>query len=196
MKLAIMQPYLFPYIGYFQLIKVVDKFVILDDVNFIKKGWINRNRILVNRREYLFSVPLKHASQNKLIKDVQISNEIDWKNKLIKTIELSYKKAPYFNEVIMLIKDIILYDEDNLSKYILNSLIQLNKYLAIATKIVPTSVIYNNSHLTGQKKIIDICLQENATHYINTIGGKELYDLNIFANHGIKLSFIKSCLIQ
>jgi hypothetical protein len=98
MKLAIMQPYIFPYIGYFQLIKAVDKFVIYDDVNFINRGWINRNRILVNGKDSLFTIPLKEASQNKLINDIDVNWDDAWKSKWLKTLEQSYKKAPIFNK--------------------------------------------------------------------------------------------------
>src|SRR5689334_20042887 len=107
MKLAIMQPYFFPYIGYFQLINAVDKFVVYDDVSFINKGWVNRNNILVNGRVSLFTVPLKRASQNKLIKDIELVNEARWKNNFLKTIEHAYKKAPYYKTVFSLISDVI-----------------------------------------------------------------------------------------
>ena len=96
MKLAIMQPYLFPYLGYFQLLNLVDKFVILDDVNFIKGGWINRNRIIVNGEEFMFTVPIRDVSQNKLINDCEISYDEDWSSKLVKTFEQSYKNSEYF----------------------------------------------------------------------------------------------------
>ena len=84
MKLAIMQPYFFPYIGYFQLIAAVDKFVIYDDVNYIKRGWINRNNILVNNQSFLFSIPLISASQNSKINEIKISEDVNWKSKLLK----------------------------------------------------------------------------------------------------------------
>lgn len=103
MKIAVMQPYLFPYIGYFQLLNAVDMFVVFDDVNFIKKGWINRNNILVNRQKYLFTVPLKDASQNKLIKEVQIADD-GWQEKFLKTVAQSYKKAEFFDEAFALIE--------------------------------------------------------------------------------------------
>src|SRR5664280_1787889 len=112
MKLAIMQPYGFPYIGYFQLINAVDKFVILDDVNFIMRGWINRNRILVNGKEYLFSIPLKKASQNKLIFECDMA-EGKWKVKLLKTIELCYNKSPFYKECFEVILKILSSTEVN-----------------------------------------------------------------------------------
>ena len=95
MRLAIMQPYFMPYIGYLQLMNAVDKFVLYDDVNYINKGWINRNRILVNGQAYLFTIPLKEASQNRLINEIYLSNDPKWKGKLLKTIEQGYKKAPF-----------------------------------------------------------------------------------------------------
>src|ERR1051325_10810193 len=117
MRIAIMQPYLFPYIGYFQLINAADKFVILDDVNYINCGWINRNRILINGIDKLFTLPLKDASQNKSINAIEILADNPLKDKLLKTLELSYKKAPYFQVVFPLIQKIILNEERNLSAF-------------------------------------------------------------------------------
>ncbi|MCM8813875.1 MAG: WbqC family protein, partial [Candidatus Omnitrophica bacterium] len=99
MKLGIMQPYIFPYLGYFQLIGAVDKYVIYDDVNYIRSGWINRNYIIVNRRQYLFTICIDHASPFKLINELTIKDDFV---KLSKTIELAYKKAPYFTEAFAL----------------------------------------------------------------------------------------------
>ena len=87
MKVAIMQPYFFPYIGYFQLINAVDKFIIYDDVNYINRGWINRNQVLINGKESYITVPLKDASQNKLIKDITISIETNWQEKMKELFE-------------------------------------------------------------------------------------------------------------
>ena len=106
MKIAIMQPYLFPYIGYFQLINAVDKFIIYDDVTYIKQGWINRNNILLNGKPFLFTVPLKDASSYKLIRDIEIGNNFNWKTKLIRTVEQAYKKAPYFKIVIQIFEEV------------------------------------------------------------------------------------------
>src|SRR5690554_5438915 len=109
MRIAVMQPYLFPYIGYFQLIQAVDKFVFYDDVNFIKKGWINRNRILINNKDLSFSVPLNKVSQNKTINETFLNLDTfeEWKEKFIKTIGQNYKKAPYFDGVSEVINNIL-----------------------------------------------------------------------------------------
>ncbi|HMS35125.1 MAG TPA: WbqC family protein [Ignavibacteria bacterium] len=192
MKLAVMQPYLFPYIGYFQLINAVDRFVIYDDVNFIKKGWINRNNILVNGKANLFTVPLKNASQNKLIRDIEISAIYDWKKDLLKTIELSYRKAPCYEEVFEFISRIINNVEINISGYIYHSLVQINRFLNIDTEIVRTSSIYKNRLLKQQNRIIDICKKENSGEYINPIGGLELYSKKLFRENEIDLYFIKT----
>ncbi|MHA1381944.1 MAG: WbqC family protein [Candidatus Helarchaeota archaeon] len=192
MKLAIMQPYLFPYIGYFQLINAVDKFIILEDVNFINRGWINRNYILVNGKKNLFTVPLEKASQNKLIKDTHIVSDTKWKINFLKTIKFSYSMAPYFKNIYPIIQIIINNKEYNLSKFIYYSLIKITEYLNIKTKIVPSSEIYRNNHLKGQYRILDICKKEKANHYINPPGGQELYERDLFEKNGIKINFIKT----
>ncbi len=192
MKLAIMQPYFLPYIGYFQLINAVDKFVILDDVNYINKGWINRNRILVNGKAQLITIPLKEASQNKHISEIELINEINWKFKLLKTFEFNYKKAPNYKDIYPIIESIVLFEETNLSSYIHNSLLQICHYLDINTVIEATSSKYENGHLKAAEKIIDICLQENAQIYINPIGGTELYDKLMFEKNEIQLNFMQA----
>lgn len=196
MRIAIMQPYLFPYIGYFQLINFVDRFIILDDVNYIKKGWINRNRILNGNKDYLFTIPLNNASQNKLINELQISSQDKWQVKLLKTIEMSYKKAPQFNFVFPVLRRTILNSELNLSSFILESIKALTDYLEIDTDIIPSSVKYQNPNLKAQDKIIDICIKEGASNYINPIGGVELYDREIFNNKNITLNFLKTGAVE
>jgi hypothetical protein len=104
MKIAIMQPYLFPYIGYWQLINMVDEFILLDDVSFITRGYINRNSILLNGKDYLFSIPSNKPSQNKLIKDTQLKFFDKDKINFLKTINMAYKKAPYFHNAYPVIE--------------------------------------------------------------------------------------------
>lgn len=191
-KIAVMQPYFFPYIGYFQLMNAADKFVILDDVNFIKKGWINRNKILINNEPVYFTIPLVKLSQNKLIKDIEISNEKSWQGKLLKTIERSYCKAPFFSVSYELISKIILKNENSISDLVNYSLIEIKKYLGLKTKIIRSSAIYSNCELKGQERIIDICKKEKSDHYINPIGGTELYSKKSFEDNGISLNFVKT----
>lgn len=200
MKLAIMQPYLFPYIGYFQLINSVDKFVIYDDVNFIKQGWINRNTILVQGKPYLFTLPLINQSSFSKINKVFINNNLynSWRKKTLRTIEQSYKKAPYFKEIFGLVNNVldIGAQEIDIATIARKSFIETSKYLEINTEFVFTSSVYENEVLSGKKRVIDICKKENALHYINLIGGQELYDLDNFKENGLELSFIKSLPIE
>lgn len=190
MRLAIMQPYAFPYIGYFQLINAVDKFIILDDVNFIMRGWINRNRILVNGKEHLFTIPVEKATQNKLILECELA-EGKWGPGFLKTLEFNYKKAPYYEVCYSVINSIILQKERDLSEWLSSQIKVICTYLNIDTEIVESSRIYNNRHLKAQDKILDICKQEGAHYYFNPIGGTELYDTNVFSNNNIKLQFLK-----
>jgi hypothetical protein len=189
MKLAIMQPYFMPYIGYFQLINIIDKFVIYDDVNYIKKGWINRNNIIVNKQKQLFTISLSGASQNKLINEIEISDNL---GKFIKTLQSNYQKATYYLQTIELINKIVLFENRNLSLFIKNSLEIILDYLDITTEILLSSDLNKNNELKGQHKIMAICKELNANTYINPIGGIDLYDKNYFNKNGIDLFFIKS----
>lgn len=193
MTLAIMQPYLFPYIGYWQLISTVDTFVIFDDVNFIKKGYINRNSILVGGKTQQFTLELIGASQNKLINEIEVGNN---SKKLLKTIEMSYRKAPYFETVFPIIEDILNQEEKNLAKFIGYSLQKLSNFLEIDTKFIYSSDIKKDNTLKAQDKILDICKKLEATNYINAIGGKELYDKEKFQSENIKLNFLDTELIE
>lgn len=193
MTLAIMQPYLFPYIGYWQLINVVDTFVIYDDVNFIKKGYINRNSILVSGKSQQFTLELLGASQNKLINEIEVGNN---SKKLLKTIEMSYKKAPYFENIFPIIKDILNQDEKILAKFIAYSLQKVSTYLETNTKIIYSSDIQTDNSLKAQDKILDICQKLKATNYINAIGGQKLYGKEKFQEQNINLSFLDTNLLE
>lgn len=182
---------MFPYIGYYQLINSVEKFIILDDVNFIKKGWINRNYILVNGERHLFTAPLVNASQNKIIAECELT-EGQWKTKLLKTIEFSYRKAPYFKQVYDLIQDSILYPKTNLSDWLTYQIKNVCDFLKIRTQISNSKELYQNTYLQGQERLIDICKIEKATQYINTVGGVELYGKDSFMDSSIHLNFLRT----
>jgi hypothetical protein len=192
MTIAIMQPYFMPYIGYYQLLNAVDKLVLYDDVNFINKGWINRNNILVGGSSHLFTIPLQNASQNKLINEISISGDLNWKKKLLKTVQQAYQKAPFFSTTFGLLQEILQTKSDTITELCLVSLKETAKYIGIDTEIIPSSSIYSNTDLKGQERILSICTSESADHYINPIGGIDLYDQSIFYDAGIQLHFIKS----
>ncbi|MGI5974571.1 MAG: WbqC family protein [Paludibacter sp.] len=188
MKLGIMQPYFMPYIGYWQLIKAVDKFVIYDDVNFINKGWINRNNILLNNNKFLINILLSGASQNKLINEIEVQKN---QTKLVKTIENVYKKAPMFDVVFPLFLEIMSFDDKNLANFLGNSLIKIAKHLNIKTDFIYSSDIEKDNSLRAQDKILHICKLLGANQYINAIGGQELYNKENFEKVGIELIFIQ-----
>lgn len=191
MRLGIMQPYLFPYIGYFQLVSAVDKFVLLDNVNYINRGWINRNRILVNGKDFLFTVPVSDASQNKLILECSFAAD-GWQKKFLRTIEMNYKKAPFFQPVYELIARIVDFSDKQVPGFVFNHLQVIFDYLDMKPVIAPTAAVYETDGLRSEEKIIAICKQENASHYINPIGGAELYDKERFTREGMQLSFLKT----
>lgn len=193
MKIAIMQPYFLPYIGYFQLISSCDVFVIYDNIEYTKKGWINRNRIVLNGKEELISLPLKkdsdylHVNQRFLAQTF----EEDAK-KWIRRVGESYKKAPHFNAVFPIFKEIMEFKNFNLFYFIENSLQHVLKYLEIDKKIMHSSTIAINASAKGENKVLEICKALKAKEYINAIGGKNLYSQANFKAAGIGLHFIQS----
>jgi hypothetical protein len=193
MKLAIMQPYFFPYIGYWQLIASVDNFVIYDDVNYIKQGWINRNNIVANNSTYLISMQLIGASSFKLINEIKVGNNL---TKLLKTIEQTYRKSPYFENAFPVIQEIFINNEKNLAKFLMFSIKTICDYLEIKTNLMVSSELEKDNTLKAQNKIISICKSLQVKQYINAIGGRELYAKDAFSKEGIELLFIKSNAIE
>lgn len=193
MKLGIMQPYFLPYLGYWQLINAVDKYVIYDDVQFIKGGWINRNNILINGQKRPFNILLSGASPNKLINEIAVQ---DTQTKLIRTIELNYRKAPMFQQVFPLFLQIMEYSDKNLAKFIGNSIVEISKYLSIETEFIYSSTLDKDNTLRAQDKVLDICKLLNANDYLNAIGGADLYSKESFLNSGTQLSFLESECVQ
>lgn len=191
MTIAIMQPYFLPYIGYWQLISAVDIFVVYDNIQYTKKGWINRNRFLQNSKDAIFTLPLKKDSDYLDVKDRIISKDFN-KQKLISQLQNAYIKAPYFKENFHIIESIIKHDSCNLFDYIYNSIIAINKTLNIQTKILISSTIGIDHSLKSQEKVIAICKKLNATKYVNAIGGIDLYSKEEFLKSGVELKFIKT----
>ncbi len=188
-----MQPYLFPYIGYFQLMNAVDEFIVYDNIQFTKKGWINRNRILVNGTDSYITLPLKKDSDYLDVKDRYLSD--DWKNeskKMLNRITECYRKAPYFESVFPLIEKSLLFDDNQLFNFIFNSLNLTKDFLDIKTSFVISSTIPINHQYKSTEKVIALCKNQNATTYINPIGGVELYNKEEFKKEGLELKFIKA----
>lgn len=197
MKLAVMQPYIFPYIGYFQLINKVDKFIFLDDVNYINKGWINRNRIIVNGDIKFFCIPLEKASQNLLINEIKFSKDNDFLVKFKKTMIQNYKKAKYFDSVMSIIETVLDdYLERSLSDVTSKSIKTICQYLGINTEFINSSMMQEKKILNGQDRIIELCIKNRATDYYNLSGGEKLYDCESFSKNKINLHFIKNKFLE
>ena len=196
MKLSIMQPYLLPYFGYWQMLNVVDQFILYDDVNYIKNGWINRNNLLDNGKSHFFTLALNGASSFKLINETHIVDSAESRNKVISYIKNAYRKAPYFKEVFPMIEAIINYPETNIALLLENHFRVIADYLKIDTEILVSSEIEKDCSLKGQDKVLDICKRQGATVYINAIGGTELYQREAFAAQDIELKFIKTVPIE
>ena len=183
------QPYLFPYIGSWQLMNISDTYVISDSMQYIKKGYINRNNILVDGKQHMFTLEVLGVHTETLINEVKVGNN---SKKIIKSIFHAYKKAPYFEEVYPMLEQILLNDEKNLAKYIGYSIEKVAHYLDIDTKFIYLSDLQGETSLMGQDRTIDICKRLNADHFINAIGGEELYDKKDFLKEGMKLNFLKT----
>lgn len=197
MKLAIMQPYLFPYFGYFQLISIVDKFIIYDDVQYIKGGWINRNRILLNTQAHLFTFSVKNDSAFLNINQRYFTNKFDKeKQKFLKIVYSAYSKAPFYLNIRKLLERILFTEELNISNMITQSLMLICNYLDIGTQFYISSEINKDNTLKGEERVISINKCLGSKHYINSVGGKTLYSKDVFKENGIKLSFIKPKLVE
>ena len=195
-KIAIMQPYFLPYIGYWQLINQVDEFVIYDTIQYTKKGWINRNRFLQNESDATFTLPLKKDSDFLNVCDRELSDNFD-REKLIRQLGGAYKKAPFFNENFPIIESIIMFENNNLFEYINNSVYEICSFLNITTPIVKSSDIHLEfENEKGQDKVINIARARGGTDYINPIGGLDLYDKSTFENHGLNLHFMKADILD
>lgn len=195
MKVAIMQPYIFPYIGYFQLIAATDKFVFYDDVNFMKRGWINRNRILINGEVKYLTIPLIKASQNRLINQIEFKLDENEKRKLLLKIEHAYAKAPYFSTIFELIQNVFDIESSLISELAISSVIQCCEYLDLDIDYALSSKAFQNTKEIGKAdRLIEITRIQGADTYVNSPGGKELYEKAYFSDKGINLEFLKTAL--
>jgi hypothetical protein len=191
MKLGIMQPYFMPYIGYFQLIASVDQFIVYDKIKYTKKGWINRNRMLLNGKDAIFSLPLKKGSDSLDVVERELAADYDRK-KLLNQFKGAYSHAPQFESAYPIIEQIVLHEDNNLFGYINHSIVKLCAHLGIKTGIRISSEIDIDHELKGQDKVLAFCNGIGADIYINPIGGTELYSKRDFSLQGVDLQFIKS----
>lgn len=194
MRTAVMQPYLFPYIGYFQLIGAVDTFVFFNDVNFITRGYIHRNAIDINGKKSTFTVPLSGASQNDLIKETLIHPQEygKWWHKFSKTLKQHYGSAPFFEDIFEMLNEVLDAPPSSISSLAEKSVTSVCGYLGMETKFKDSSDIAYDRTGAAQEKVLDLCTNLQADTYINPIGGVELYEEKAFSKKNIELYFIKS----
>lgn len=185
-----MQPYFLPYIGYYQLIAAVDVFIVYDNIKYTKKGWINRNRLLKNGKDAIFSLPLKNESDYLNICERELSGNFN-RSKLLSQFQEAYRRAPYFSNIFPLVEDIVQYDRNNLFDYIFHSIVKTCAHLGIATTIRKSSDIEINHQLKSKEKVLALCEATRAKTYLNGIGGVALYSKEDFEKVGVDLKFVQ-----
>lgn len=193
-RAAIMQPYFLPYIGYFQLMREVDVFVVYDNIKYTKKGWINRNRLLLNDEPAVFSLPLKSDSDQLDVRDRTLAPQFD-PRKMLAQIHGAYRKAPHFDEFFPVVGDIFGFESKNLFNFIFNSIDSIRKFLRIDTALVVSSQIDADHSKSGQDRVLEICRQLGANRYLNPPGGRALYAREAFESRGIELAFLSPRLL-
>ena len=195
-KVAIMQPYVFPYIGYMNLVQASDKFVFYDDVHFIKKGWINRNRIILMGKPYRFSIPLKRQSQNVLIVDTEVLDLTKFADKFLEQLKLSYKKSPYKDSVLDYVQEVLRGKHVSISEVAIASIELFFKYIGVNKSFHYSSKEFSSTRgLEKAERLIKITKSFNSNEYINAIDGTLLYEKEFFSSKGIKLEFVKPFLM-
>ncbi len=190
MKLAVMQPYAFPYLGYFQLIRAVDRFVLLDDVSYTKAGWINRNCLMGPHGALRFTLPIEGASSYRRLDELQLVAGPRWQDKLLRTIEQCYSRSPGFADTWPVVEAALRCPERRLSDWLRHALEQVCAALGVTTPMVSAAAAHPAGTARGQRRVIDVCLRERATDYINAEGGRALYSPDGFAQEGVRLHFL------
>lgn len=202
-----------PYIGYFQAIKAVEKYILYSNLTFIKDGWMNRNRLqLRNGQVQTISVPLKHKSSNTMIYDIEVDNSQPWQKKLLKTIYLNYKPSAYFDEVYPFLEKLLTPQYASLTELNAVTIKAIADYLNIDTEIE-----WDNTRFLDMETLLDVveddysvmpflttrpirkvarvlemCRREGCEYFVNAIGGQALYSKEEFALYGIDLHFVKT----
>lgn len=190
MKVAIMQPYFFPYLGYFQLIAASDVFVLHDDVQYIKGGWVNRNRILLNGESRMITLPVQKDAYGLSINARSYVQDNQAYKDIINLIKQAYSKAPYFQQVLLLLNEILMFEDRNVAHFNENLIRRIADYLGIKSKIINSSGMEKNNRLAGEPRVLEICKRLGATDYTNPQGGQSLYDTATFRDAGIDLRFL------
>lgn len=186
-----MQPYFFPYIGYWQLIHAVDLYVVADNVHYIKHHWINFNRILGEKDQpHYFGIEISHASCNHLISETKRVVNRKQAEYLCRVLKFYYSKAPYYNEAMEVIKPILLDEEPDLTRYLTNQLRVISKYLGIKTEIKLLSEVTPRWDCRAPEVIRRTCEHFGHTTFTSSINGNIYYTKDAFREMGVNLEFL------
>jgi len=192
MKVAIMQPYFFPYIGYFQLIAASDVFVLHDDVQYIKGGWVNRNRILLNGESRMITFPVQKDAYDLPINARNYVDDKKARKDIINLIKQAYAKAPCYRQVFPMLEELMMFEDNNVARFNENLIRRIADYMELSCRIITSSGMDKDDSLAGEPRVLEICKQLGATDYTNPIGGTELYHEEAFRQRGITLRFLEA----
>lgn len=192
MKVAIMQPYFFPYIGYFQLIAASDVFVLHDDVQYIKGGWVNRNRILLNGESRMITFPVQKGAYDLPINARSYVDDKQARRDILNLVRQAYAKAPCYGQVFPMVEELLEYPDRNIAHFNENLIRRICDFVGISTRIITSSGMEKDDSLAGEPRVIEICKRLGATDYTNPIGGTELYHQSAFQDAGITLRFLEA----
>lgn len=199
MVLGFMQPYFFPYLGYFDLINYSDRWIVFDTAQYIRRGWINRNRILHPEKGWQYIVvPIQKSKREEAIGNIRISDQEAWKEKIIGQLNHYKKHARYFKEIRSLLIDCLCTDEKKISKLNTAILKKICTYLDIPFQYQYFSEM--NLDLPPVEYPGDWALHLSealgAKEYVNPPGGRDLYDNQKFEKRGIKLTIREISLFE
>jgi hypothetical protein len=192
MNVSIMQPYLFPHIGYFQLMASADVFVVHDDVQYIKSGWINRNRILSNGEPRWVTLPVAAAAHRLNINQRRYARGSERPRQFLRRLEAAYHAAPNSAEVLALVSALLFHEDRNVAAFNTHALRGIAEAIGITTPLVVSSEMTKDGSLKGEARVIAMCEVLGAETYVNPIGGTALYHQACFAEHGLELAFLQS----
>jgi hypothetical protein len=191
MKLAVMQPYFFPYVGYFDLISRVDQWVVFDTAQYRRHGWVNRNRILrpVQGWQYITAPLLKHPRETRIC-DIQVVSGQDWRARIERQLEHYRGHAPYFDAAWGLVRDCLSVPGASLSRMNVEALRRICALLEIRFSFTILSEM--DLPLGPVEEPGDWALRIaealGAQEYVNPPGGQDLFDPEKFAARGIRLT--------
>lgn len=192
MRAAIMQPYFFPYIGYFQLMAAVDVFVFLDDVQYINRGWVNRNRICIDSQARWLTLPVIKAAREAAINQRRYLLNTLSINRVLAMVDAACRSLPAYREFRPKIDRLINFADDNVAAYNIHHLVKLARALGVRCEFATSSALDPGRSARGAARLIELCRRVGATKYINAIGGTGLYDPAEFSAYGLHLLFLRT----